>query len=118
MTVKKPCEWQTMENVKTLVQMRSHIENCKDWLTTTSEEEEELHVTRSKAAIDLIVGERAAARGGTVSNIGIRREDVPAVGHFFCFLCQAEKDIAESSIITANPFTRAQCMLLCQDCAS
>lgn len=115
--VKKSSDWQAIENVKTLAQMRTHIENCKEWLTSPApdDSDDELQLPPSRRTVLPLV------HGATlpfVANTGIRPEDVPPVGRFMCFLCKVTESVESCRIINANPFTRAQCMLLCQNCAT
>ena len=111
---KKSGDWQTTEHVKTLAQMRSHIENCKEWLTCAADEIDEIHIPQSVAAVQLL-GDTATP---TNENIGVRQEDVAPFGVFACFLCKETTPIENKQMIVANPFTHAQCVLLCQSCGS
>lgn len=115
--VKKNSDWQAVDHVKTLAQMRTHIEKCKDWLTSAAPDDcdEELQIPPSRRAVlPLVHGSDALF----IPNTGIRPEDVPPVGRFVCFLCKTTGSIESCRLINANPFTRAQCMLLCQNCAT
>ena len=111
----KKNDWQSAESAKTLTQMRTHIDNCKEWLTsTTLTFEENAHAHFSTTDIAEIAGHTTMLK---IPNIGMLREDIPPVGRFECFFCKKEVCIQKGRIVTANPFTRAQSMLLCNECA-
>ena len=111
----KKTDWQTTDNIKTLTQIRAHTDNCKEWFLGAAQESEDPTVNFSSEDIVHIAGDGAQSK---VPSIGMLREDIPPVGLFDCFLCHAEKSIREGVIVTANPFTRAQCMLLCRACSA
>ena len=112
----KKNDWQSAESAKTLTQMRTHIDNCKEWLTsTTTSFEGNAHAQFSTTDIAEIACHSTLLN--IPNNIGMLREDIPPVGNFKCFFCNNEVCINEGRIVTANPFTRAQSMLLCNECA-
>lgn len=114
--VKKSNDWQAAENVKTLAQMRTHIEKCKEWLTAANDDgEEELQIPPSRYKDLPITSGSVVPR---IPNIGIRPEDIPPVGVFTCFLCNKEDQIEAGQLVSANPFTRASCMVVCQNCTT
>ena len=112
---KTEADWQSADAIKTLTQMHAHIENCKEWLTSSNiQRDEDVNIIQFATKDILDIAKNAEMT--TVPNIGVLREDIPPVGLFDCFMCKTRTSVANSRIITANPFTRAQCMLLCQDC--
>lgn len=113
--VKKSTDWQAAESVKTLAQMRTHIEKCKEWLTAADDGDEELQIPPSRYTDLPWIASASLPR---VPNIGIRLEDIPPVGVFTCFLCDKEDQIEAAQLVSANPFTRAPCMVICQNCTT
>lgn len=108
--------WQTADAIKTLTQIRSHIDNCKEWLISASSSE--IADVNAHFSSEDIVHVSADAAQCKIPNIGMLREEIPPIGIFDCFLCKkSEQSITEGVVVTANPFTRAQCMLLCRACA-
>lgn len=108
---KKSVEWQTCGALSSASQVNEYIESCKEWILSTpdvAQDEVELSTQPMPSG--------AAAVPQKISNIGLIREHINLEHTFDCFICSASKRVVEGKIVNANPFTRAQCMLVCNTC--
>ena len=109
---KKNIEWQNTEVLTTPSHKRAYIESCKDWLlampVVEGEHEDEIDVGKQPLPVQL--------SAQVSENIGLMREHIYNENLFKCFICKQENNVADGKIINANPFTRAQYMLLCSSC--
>ena len=107
--VKKTIEWQTCETLSSASQVNEYIESCKEWILSTPDVAED-EVELSAQALPTKIAPHKT------SNIGLIREHINSEHTFDCFMCSASKRVSDGKIINANPFTRAQCMLVCSSC--
>lgn len=110
-------DWQAQAPLNSLMQVRAHLESCKEWLTAPveqREEEEKGLQTRAEdiAAMLLTPGSSEIL----VPNLGMPRAAITPVGNFQCFFCGATHPIGDGRILTSNPFTTAQTIVTCQRC--
>lgn len=109
--VKKSVAWQSAGPVQTLSQVRTYIESCKDWLM-------ELPVN-NEDEVDGIVSElHLDVPAGRHDNNGLVREQIIPGNSFECYVCNCGSRVGDGHIVVANPFTRAQCLLLCRGCCA
>lgn len=109
MVQKKTIDWSTTDVLTTPSQKRLYIESCKDWLLAIPDNAvDESEVTRQDAP--------AFVQPQRSENIGMVKEHIHMNNTFTCFVCDARGDVKDGCIINANPFARAQCMLVCADC--
>ena len=107
--VKKTIEWQTCDTLASASQVNEYIESCKDWILSTpdaADDEVELSAQPMPSSVTT----------HKISNIGLIREHINTEQTFDCFICSTSKRVCEGKIVNANPFTRAQCMLVCNNC--
>ena len=108
MVAKKGVEWQNVEPPWTPSKVREFIESCKDWLLEAVPEEEDTELPSH--ALDTAVESQMTA------NIAVVREHIYVENAFLCFMCRTSTSVQSGHIVNANPFTRAQCMLVCETC--
>jgi hypothetical protein len=107
--VKKSVTWQSAGAVQTLSQVRTYIESCKDWLMELPvNDEDEADGVVSKLHLDVPAGRH--------DNNGLVREQIIPGNFFECYICNCASRVGDGHIVVANPFTRAQCLLLCRGC--
>lgn len=113
--VKKTLEWQSAGSIHTLSQVRSYVESCKDWLMALPKESD---TTEDKDDVDIGVVRDSDfdIAPAFYDNTGLVQEQIVFANKFYCFVCNASSSITETNIVTANPFSRAQCLLFCQEC--
>ena len=107
--VKKTIEWQTCETLSSASQVNEYIESCKEWILSTPDVPDD-EVELSAQPMPTTVTTH------TISNIGLIREHINSEHTFNCFVCSTTNRVADGKIVNANPFTRAQCMLVCSTC--
>ena len=114
--VKKIIEWHTIaDNVTTPSHKRAYIESCKDWLLSISATDD-THDTHDD---EVDVGKQSLpvqTAPQFCTNIGLMGEHIYTENEFECFICKTVSNVSDGKIISANPFTRAQYMLLCASC--
>ena len=109
MVQKKVLDWQMTDVLSTPSQKRLYIEGCKDWLLSISDDTaDETEVRRQDAPI--LVEPQLS------DNIGIAKEHININNNFSCFLCDTFSQAKDGHIVNANPFARAQCLLVCTKC--
>lgn len=107
--VKKQLEWQHAETPNTPSKVREYIEACKNWLLATSEvDEEEVEISQQPLPVQV--------NSSYNSSIAVIPEHIYNTNRFCCFICGQDELVGDGKIINANPFTRAQCMLICHAC--
>ena len=111
--VKRAVSWEHAAPVTTPSQLRSYIESCKEWILAfdPNDSGEEVEVAGSQP-ID------APVQSQKMASIGVTREDIHRENVFDCFICAENCAVIDSHVATANPFTRAQVVMLCKKCAS
>ena len=107
--VKRTIEWQTCEALSSASQVNEYIESCKEWLLSTSDLADDEVELSTQAMPNNIVTHK-------IPNIGLIREHINSEHTFDCFICSETKRVHEGKVVNANPFTRAQCMLVCNAC--
>ena len=109
MVQKKTVDWSTTDVLTTPSQKRLHIESCKDWLLAVPDDVIDETEVRRQDAPTFVHPQRS-------ENIGMVKEHIYMDNKFVCFVCGASGDVKDGCIVNANPFARAQCMLVCADC--
>lgn len=99
---------QTFDNVNTPSQIRSYLDNCKDFIIKS--DNVEIKDDRLIHDVNLDVSPQYT------ENIGLIKSEIHSVNYFMCFLCETRHDIKDSVTVNANPFARSSFMLLCQNC--
>jgi hypothetical protein len=109
---KKNVDWHAIETISTPSQTRAYIDSCKEWLIAlpSDDEDEDGDINTQDPP--------QATVSCTHTNNGILREQIYMCNTIECFLCKRSVDVANGRIIIANPFTRAQCILCCQQCCT
>lgn len=108
MVQKKGVEWQTVEHLTTPSHKRLYLESCKNWLLAMPEDAVETEVKRQEVPI--------AIESQHSENIGLVKEHIHFGNRFSCFVCGNEGNVKDGRVVNANPFARAQCMLVCTTC--
>tara|TARA_B100001063_G_C16632586_1_gene486608 strand:+ start:320 stop:736 length:417 start_codon:yes stop_codon:yes gene_type:complete len=108
MVQKKSVEWQHTENLTTPSQKRLYMESCKNWLLAVPEDAVEIEVKRQEMPI--------AIESQRSENIGVVKEQIHLGNRFSCFVCGKEDAVQDGRVLNANPFARAQCMIVCTNC--
>lgn len=107
---KKGLDWQNVETLSTPSQTRTYIDACKEWLLALpTEEDDETEINREQELP--IPVETCEHR-----NTGMMRESIYACNTFRCFICKRGCEVLRGRLVVANPFTRSQCILLCDAC--
>ena len=107
---KKSVDWHAVESVTTPSQTRAYIDACKEWLLALPEEEDDPEINPPQ---DLPIAVDACEH----HNNGMLRESICARNTFKCFICSVACEVPRGRVVAANPFTRSQCVLLCDGCA-
>ena len=108
---KKTTEWHAVDAVTTPSQARAYIDSCKEWLLAAPvDEEDEIDIHPQEIPV--------AQEPSRQNNNGLLREHIHEHNVFECFLCATECRVADGRVVTANPFTRSQCILFCTRCIS
>lgn len=110
--VKKNVDWQAADLSGPSVassKLREYIDACKEWLLKPPVEAE----TCEKVSRPWVENMRPSA----VGNIGLVADEFGPANHAPCFVCGTESSLATGKLVVANPFTRAQCMVLCAACS-
>lgn len=108
--VRKHITWQECEKPTTPSQVKSYFDACKDFLLSTENEETEEEFGRSTIPHYMT--------SKKIGNIGIQKVLADANNTFDCFICNKTTRVGNGNVVTANPFTRSYCMLLCAPCHS
>ncbi len=109
--VKKQIEWQNAEPLNTPSKIREYVDSCKDWLLSSNvEEEDEIELATQPIPVHV--------DSHVNNNIGLVTEHIYETNVFNCFVCKGERTVSSGKVVHANPFTRAQCMLVCETCES
>lgn len=107
---KKTIDWHTVESVATPSQTRAYIDSCKEWLLALPDEEEDEMEISTHEQMPLVVDPCEH------HNNGMLRENIFVCNTFRCFMCKASCEVSKGRSVVANPFTRSQCIMLCNEC--
>lgn len=111
--VKKALAWHEMDALTTPSQIRTYMDVCKDCILsiddTESREDAEAEVSTQNLP--------APFTPAHTDNLGCSRVEIVKVNHFRCFICEKDDIVANGKLESANPFTRAYCVLTCSSCA-
>lgn len=111
---KKSVKWDTGEPIVTPSHVRSHIENCKEWLLSSYTPDDEQAFEEDHDVFSQTI--RVSSSIQSMSNIGVLQNRIHSENAFDCFLCKKKVNVCDGRVINANPFTRAHFMMLCQTC--
>ena len=108
--VKKQSEesWQTASfNMNTSSHIRKYMDLCKEWYISN---DNEVNMTPQFCNI-------AQKFDNSVKNrLGLHDTELRNITSFMCYICKQEYNDSDKKTLTANPFTRAQYVLLCTNC--
>lgn len=107
--VKKTDEdWSTCSmNLSTSTNVRKYLDLCKDWLVT--------HDSVGTEALFYNIDPHISEI--TKRSIGMYENETRHIQQFYCSCCNNLSNLKEDGkSFVANPFTRAQFMLVCNDC--
>ena len=108
MVKKVDSDWQTFNVHAQSSSIRKYLDACKDWLVS---HEDVVDTPRIYCNMLQKFDEIAP------TYIGMMETEVRNVTFFKCSICSRDTNLnSEGKTITANPFTRAQFMLVCNDC--
>lgn len=110
--VKKADDWRTVtQYINTTTAKRKYLDTCKDWFV----QNDALNLTKDSYSNIMPEFDGTAK----THRIGLYDTDTRCVRAFVCTMCGEESSLESGGRkIIANPFTRAQFMLSCYDCAS
>lgn len=107
--VKKSLNWETTKVLQTPSQIREYIDSCKDWLLEPDQQKLEEIVANTQPL-------PYPVQPGMSENIGIAQQHIIKSSNTTCFICNQNTNTDYANIINANPFTRANCMIVCKKC--
>jgi hypothetical protein len=101
--------WKKPPTTNGVMQLRKYIDQCSDWMVEPVN-------TSDNSAIPVLASSHLL--GSTdCDNIGLVEGELQHSKRFRCFTCDAQVCLGERGrVVVANPFTRAQFMLLCDSC--
>lgn len=109
MVKKTDPDWTTYTiQSNTASSIRKYLDLCQNWLTEPKDKSDVKHqFCNKKIELSYSVG----------THIGMYESEVNNVSDFFCTICKKESNMQEEGkTMISNPFTRAQFMLLCNEC--
>lgn len=110
MVKKNDNDWTTYAiQPNSVASIRKYLDLCQNWLVTPPEK---IDFGQSQ-----FCNKRSDIMCTQETYIGMYETDMRNVTKFKCTICKQESDMSsDGKSIVANPFTRAQYMLLCNDC--
>ena len=110
MVKKAESDWKTFNLQSQSSSIRKYLDICKDWLVA---HEDITEPSRKFCNMPQIFDDHAS------TFIGMTENEVRNVTIFKCSICSTESNLmSEGKSITANPFSRAQFMIICNECNS
>ena len=108
MVKKNPEEsWKNFSlSINTSSNIRKYLDLCKEWYIS---HDNDLHVAPQFCNI-------APNFENNLNKLGLYDTELRNITSFSCYICKEEHDDSDKKILTANPFTRAQYVLLCTNC--
>lgn len=87
---------------------RKYLDLCQNWLIEPQDKTDIKHqFCNKKIEFSSTIG----------THIGMYESEVNNITQFSCTICKKESNMEQDGkTMISNPFTRAQCMLLCNDC--
>ena len=96
-------------NTNSTASIRKYLESCQNWLIASHDKRETVHHNFCNKINDLSEIQE--------TYIGMYETDMRNVTSFICTVCKSHSNLLnDGKSIVANPFTRAQFMLLCDKC--
>lgn len=103
-------EWHAFPGtISTGLQLKSYLDSCTEWLCTIPQE-------TGEAEAQVLPGCAVPSRRDA-NTLGVLMRDALLVRSALCALCNTSMADDAGSITSANPFTRAQYMVVCHTCA-
>jgi len=103
-------DWKTHTLISSSSSIRKYLDLCKNWLVL---HDDNIEPTRTFCNIPVTFD------NDSPTYMGMTDIDIRSVSKFRCSICSNHSDLNENGkCITANPFTRAQHMLVCEQCQS
>ena len=109
--VKKQDEsWQNTTSLPTSAHTRRYIDTCKEWLLTPI-----TNVPKSVQICNIKPGNEDVFLSAK-DCIGLYELDIDILTRMECYVCSTMISSENCKKVVANPFTRAQFMIMCADC--
>lgn len=104
-------DWITFTSPTGTNGIRKYMDLCKDWLIThESIKSNPLQYFNIQNPVET----------ETVTYFGMTDQEIRHITSFSCSICKEHANLSDDTgkIVIANPFTRAQNMLVCSSCSS
>ena len=108
--VGKKTEWQSFTpHTNNPSLLRKYMYACEQFLISFTEEQEKTYTYTPLPIVKMKIEDRE-------KSIGIVEEKLHYIDSIACYVCGKLQECKEENIISANPFTRAQFMIICKEC--
>jgi len=108
MVKKQGDDWRSVSSGSTNINIKKYIELCKEWLVVPDNA-----VTVIPQFCNVLPD---YASDPCTNTLGLSEPDIRTISSFECFICSKLTAKKDGKSIVANPFTRAQFMLVCNEC--
>lgn len=110
MVKKADGDWQTFTFAShSATNVRKYLDACQTWLIAPDNTQESTHMQ--------FFNMRSNFAKGAQMTFGMYDTDIKSVQQFKCSVCTRDANMeTDGKCMVANPFTRAEFMLLCADC--
>lgn len=108
--VKKNVEesWKNFSSsMNTSSNIRKYLDLCKEWFIAY---DNNVHAEPQFCNI------APTFENNLKNKLGLYDTELRNINYFTCYICNQDHDNSDKKILTANPFTRAQYVLLCTNC--
>jgi hypothetical protein len=99
----------TFSQASTISGVRKYLDLCQSWLASPKSVTNESKILFCNKKVNFL--------DETETYLGMHDAEVREVRTFCCYVCKKDSSMDnDGKLMVANPFTRAQLMLLCGDC--